>query len=378
MRRNVAGQVIGAQMVSAADGTPFTGSVTVYVTLDGGTQAVGTVGSGAATHEGNGYHTYAPAQAETNGALAAYTFVGTGAVPATVQVFTVGYDPGVAVLPANVTQFGGTNGTFASGRPEVNTTHVSGTAQTARNLGASVLLSPGTGTGQVLLSSGAVTAGTVNDKTGYGLADGAITTAKVADGALTAAKFAAGAFDAVWSVTTRTLSGFGSLVSDVATAVWAATTRVLTAGTNIELAKGTGVTGFNDVSSSDVQSAAAAALTAASPLGVNVESVDSAVLDLLAKEATVDAVLDRLVDMVVSTGEVVADGGNTATAFETDLTEAADGHWADAYLLMTSGDLAGQVKRITAYDGTTKVVTVAGAGFTAAPEAGDTFALINR
>ena len=37
-----------------------------------------------------------------------------------------------------------------------NVTHVGGTAQTGRDLGASVLLSPGTGTGQISLSSGAV------------------------------------------------------------------------------------------------------------------------------------------------------------------------------------------------------------------------------
>src|SRR5512141_2186632 len=88
MRRNVAGQKIGAQMVTAADGSAFTGAVTVYVTLDAGTQAQGSVGSGACAHEGNGDHTYAPAQAETDGVLCAYTFIGTGAVPATVQVFT--------------------------------------------------------------------------------------------------------------------------------------------------------------------------------------------------------------------------------------------------------------------------------------------------
>lgn len=45
----------------------------------------------------------------------------------------------------------------------------SGTAQTARDLGTSVLLSSGTGTGQVSLSSGTVTVGTNNDKTGYSL-----------------------------------------------------------------------------------------------------------------------------------------------------------------------------------------------------------------
>ena len=88
MKKNVASQAIGAQMVSATDGSAFTGSVTVYVTGDAGTQALGSVGSGACTHEGNGYHTYAPAQAETNYDLVAFTFIGSGAVPATVQVFT--------------------------------------------------------------------------------------------------------------------------------------------------------------------------------------------------------------------------------------------------------------------------------------------------
>ena len=88
MRKNTAGQVIGAQMVSATDGSAFTGAVTCYVCGDGGTQAAGSVGSGACTHEGNGYHTYAPAQAETNYDLIAFTFTGSGAVPATVQVYT--------------------------------------------------------------------------------------------------------------------------------------------------------------------------------------------------------------------------------------------------------------------------------------------------
>lgn len=75
-------------MITAADGTAFTGSVTVAVTGDGGTQATGSVGAGACTHEGNGYHSYAPAQAETNYAHVAFTFTGSGAIPATVQVYT--------------------------------------------------------------------------------------------------------------------------------------------------------------------------------------------------------------------------------------------------------------------------------------------------
>lgn len=87
MIKNTAGQKIGAQMVSASDGSAFTSTVTVYVTIDAGTQAIGSVGSGVCTHEGNGLHTYAPAQAETNGDHLAFTFIGTGAIPATVQVF---------------------------------------------------------------------------------------------------------------------------------------------------------------------------------------------------------------------------------------------------------------------------------------------------
>jgi hypothetical protein len=75
-------------MVSATDGSAFTGSVTVAVTGDGGTQATGSVGSGACTHEGNGFHTYAPAQSETNYDHVAFTFTGTGAIPVTVQIYT--------------------------------------------------------------------------------------------------------------------------------------------------------------------------------------------------------------------------------------------------------------------------------------------------
>jgi len=86
MKRNVAGQKIGAQIITAADGSAFSGAVTVYVTKDAGTQAIGSVGSGAATSEGNGYYTYAPSQSETDGDLLAYTFIGTGAIPVTVQV----------------------------------------------------------------------------------------------------------------------------------------------------------------------------------------------------------------------------------------------------------------------------------------------------
>lgn len=84
MLKNTAGQTIGAQMVSATDGSAFTGTVTAFITGDGGTQA----SLGSCVHEGNGYHSYALSQANTNFDHIAFTFTGTGAIPATVQVFT--------------------------------------------------------------------------------------------------------------------------------------------------------------------------------------------------------------------------------------------------------------------------------------------------
>ena len=88
MKKNVASQVIGAQMVDKDAGTAFTGTVTCYVTGDGGTQGLGSVGSGVCAHEGQGLHTYAPAQAETNYDHIAFTFTAASAVPVSIQVYT--------------------------------------------------------------------------------------------------------------------------------------------------------------------------------------------------------------------------------------------------------------------------------------------------
>jgi len=170
MIKNTAGQKVGAQMVSATDGSAFSGSVTVSVTGDAGTQATGSVGSGACTHEGNGYHTYAPAQAETNYDLIAFTFAGTGAVPQTVQVYTRAIAPDVNLLQ----WLGSTPDALSSGK-----------------LPADVKL--WLTVAPLALSSQLVR----------------VSVGAIDDALLTAAKFASGAFDAVWSVATRTLTAFG-------------------------------------------------------------------------------------------------------------------------------------------------------------------------
>lgn len=96
--------------------------------------------SGGGTHRANGFYgvTFDATDTATVGELTV-SVVATGALPVFATFFVLeaavydalfaasalGY---VANAPVNVAQFGGSNGTFASGRPEVNTTHAAGTA----------------------------------------------------------------------------------------------------------------------------------------------------------------------------------------------------------------------------------------------------------
>lgn len=86
--------------------------------------------------------------------------------------------------------------------------------------------------------------------------------------------------------------------------------------------------------------------------------------------------LTRVPDQTMPTGAVVTDAGNTASSFKTDRTEAVADYWKDALLVFVTGNLAGQVKKVTAYNGTTKVITTG--AFTGAPAGSDAFILVNR
>ncbi len=206
MQKNVAGQKIGCQMVSATDGSAFTGSVTVLVTGDAGTQATGSVGSGACTHEGNGYHTYAPAQAETNYDLAAFTFTGTGAIPATVQVFTT-------ALGFNTL----TTATIATG---VWQDAVGGDFTAASSIGKSLYTTgavPGAANGLLIAGSNAAT-------TFSGLTTGALScTTLTASGAV--------AFQSTFAVTTSTSLGAFSCTTLTASGAVAFQNTFATTGT---------------------------------------------------------------------------------------------------------------------------------------------------
>lgn len=69
------------------------------------------------------------------------------------------------------------------------------------------------------------------------------------------------ALKAVVDAISTTIGAAGAGLTATASAVWGVATRVLTAGTNIVLAKGTGITGFNDLSAAQVNTEADTALS---------------------------------------------------------------------------------------------------------------------
>lgn len=139
-----------------------------------------------------------------------------------------------------------------AGVPKVDTAYLAGTSQTARDIGASVLLSSGTGTGQIKISSGYVAPnwGDVGNPTTTVNLSG--TTVSVV-GAITGITFPSNFSDLSISAST----GLVNISQTAADKVWDTTTRILTAGTNIVLAKGTGLTGLNDIAATAIVSGGA-------------------------------------------------------------------------------------------------------------------------
>lgn len=166
-------------------------------------------------------------------------------------------------IRVNVTAYGGTAGTFSSGRPEVNTTHAAGTAW----------------------DSGAITAASI--------ASDAITNAKIAADAIGASEIAADAIDA---------SALASdAVTEIVNAVWAATTRILTANTNL-----------NDLSAAGVRAAVG---MASANLDTQLSSINSKTTNLPSDpaDASVVAGLIAGVEAKIDTVDTVVDAIKTKT-----------------------------------------------------------------
>lgn len=132
----------------------------------------------------------------------------TGMVQVDIEIQLLTLDIQTANVAANITQFGGSNGTFSGGRPEVNSTHWGGTAVGSATVRSDLINISGVAvsTSTAQLGVNVVNAG------GTAWGSGAITAASLATGAITAAKFAAGAVDAAALAT--------DAVAEIADGVW--------------------------------------------------------------------------------------------------------------------------------------------------------------
>lgn len=139
-----------------------------------------------------------------------------------------------------------------------------------------------------------------------------------------------------------------------------------TAANNAELAfDGTGF-GFTNCTVPTVTTTTTAT-TVTNEVTANVTKIsgDSAAADKL--EAMLDA----------TESSTVNDAGASATVFITALTEASDDHYNGAVLVFYTGNLTKQARRISAYNGTSKTITVFPA-LTEAPANGDAFFITGR
>src|SRR3954471_8550575 len=114
-------------LVGSADHITGLAGATLTITASKAGGAFATI-TPTVTDRGSGFYNLAltTAHTDTLGDLALH-ITATSADPTDVIDQVIAQDLNLAAVPANVTQYGGVAGTFASGRPEVNTTHFGGT-----------------------------------------------------------------------------------------------------------------------------------------------------------------------------------------------------------------------------------------------------------
>lgn len=124
-----------------------------------------------------------------------------------------------------------------------------------------------------------------------------------------------------------TVGAAGAGLTATASAVWSVATRVLTAGTNIVLAKGVGVTGFNDLSAAQVNAEAGQAL-----VDVHLDHLFAVAYDPASKPGAADALLNEIVQSDAGVAQFTANalelaptGGSAPT-----VDQIADGVWDEA------------------------------------------------
>jgi hypothetical protein len=273
----------------------------------------------------------------------------TNMVPVLLEYDVVAYDPtdtvrlGLTAIP-NVAQ--GTTGAISTGNATGQVTVATNNDKTGYSLTQTF---PTNFASMAITAGGAVTAGTVSDKTGYSLATAPPTAAAIATqvwsealpGTYTSGQAgfklnAAGSAADPWSTAlpgAYSAGSAGNLIGNMISNTWNAGTRTLTAGTNIVLAKGTGITGFNDITAQSVWDVLASSVSLTNSIGLQLKTnIDATVSSRLSAagytapltaSATASAVWDALLTSYTTVntfGRRIIRGTATSPSYETFIT----------------------------------------------------------
>ncbi len=190
----------------------------------------------------------------------------------------------------------------------------------------------------ITASTGRVTVGTNNDKTGYSISGSKTTLDALNDVAAT---------DIVSSGAITTSAG---AVSNV--------TLVATTTTNTDMR---GTDGAN---------------TTTPPTSAQIaDAVWDESLGAHTTAGSTGKALKQIKEGIISVESSVNDLSSTTTTFVTSLTETTDGFYQDKVIVFISGTLTGQARHIDTYVGSTKSITVSKA-FTSAPANADEFLIL--
>ena len=391
MRKNISGQIVAFQAISSTDGSDVTtGSPVVYYTIDGGTQAQTTA---SAVHEGNGQWTVALTQAETNGDHIAFSFVLTGAISQTLNVYTI--DADITNLDAAISS----RSTFDSASDQVTVStnndktgySISGTKTTLDDLNDIAASAIVTG-GAITTSGGAVSnvtlVATTTTNTDMRGTDNAFLAASAP------ANFGSLGINAsghlLRTVLNDTTTTNTDMVSVTGLSTFDPATDQVIVGTNndktgysLSTAPPTAAEIYTEFVSGSNEDAFKADVTGISAQisalnDLSTTDIENSVWDAAYADHTTAGTFGKLMDILRKANRAIegqVSGTPTASSFDTDLTGYTSGAFDHETLVFLSGALEGEARPILSYDATNGRITFEEA-LTAAPSASDEFAIL--
>jgi len=360
-------------------------------------------------------------QADTNGNNIGFNFTGTGAIPQTVNIITDGSPPDI-----NLKNAAGTAVTLDSNNMlNVSTKYVGGTLQTARDLGQGIPNAVAGAAGGLLIAgtnaattfSGTAASGATPAVAGLTITGGAASTTgggvsapavSLTGGAGAASTNGASAgITSIGGGTTTVSGGDGATFTatgnknGVTFAKSGSGQDLNATSTPLTLAKTTNITGFNDIAApSGFAAATFPSGTIANTTNITAGTITTvtnltnaptagdftSTMKTSLNNATPTVTTGTISSGAINAASINADTGlilraNTATNSSASTlvldasASATDSFYVNDWLVVTSGTGVGQVRRISAYTGSSKTATVS-PNWTTTPATNGTFTIL--